>query len=48
MAAARAMLNAVFSHAANRSGLSEEQFEFKSFTIIVVRDRTGSRRQIAD
>jgi hypothetical protein len=33
----RAMLIAIFSHAADRSGLSEGQFEFKSFTIIVAR-----------
>ena len=30
------------------SGLSERHFEFKSFTIIVARNRTGSRRKIAD
>jgi hypothetical protein len=30
------------------SGLSEGHFEFKSFTIIVSRNRTGSRRNIAD
>ncbi len=30
------------------SGLSEGQFEVKSFTIIVARNRTGSRRKIAD
>ena len=30
------------------SGLSEGQFELKSFTIIVARNRTGSRRKIAD
>ena len=35
MAAAGAMLTAIFSHAAERSGLSERQFEFKSFTVIV-------------
>jgi hypothetical protein len=48
MAAAGAMLTAIFSHAADRSGLSERQFEFKSLTIIVARKRTGSRRKIAD
>jgi len=48
MAAAGAMLTAIFSHAADRSGLSEGQFEFKSFAIIVPRNRTGSRRKIAD
>ena len=37
MAAAGAMLTAIFSHAADRSGLSEGQFEFKSFTILVAR-----------
>jgi hypothetical protein len=30
------------------SRLSERQFEFKSFTIIVARDRTGSRQITAD
>src|SRR6267143_948307 len=30
------------------SGLSERQFELKSFTIIIARNRTGSRRKIAD
>ncbi len=30
------------------SGLSDRQFEFKSFTIIVGRNRTGFRRKIAD
>ena len=44
MDAAGAMLTAIFSHAADRkrteSGLSERQFEFKSFTIIVTRNRT--------
>src|ERR1700732_3838502 len=30
------------------SGLSERQFALKSFTIIVARNRTGSRRKIAD
>ena len=30
------------------SGLSERQFEVKSFAIIVTRNRTGSRRKIAD
>jgi len=30
------------------SGLSERHFEFKSFTVIVARKRTGSRRKIAD
>src|SRR5205807_6717968 len=29
-------------------GLSERQFELKSFTIIIARNRTGSRRKIAD
>jgi hypothetical protein len=29
------------------SGLSEMQFEFKSFTIIAAENRTGSRRRIA-
>src|SRR4029077_18679408 len=45
MAAAVAMLTAIFSHAARQkrteSGLSERQFEFKSFTIIVARNQTG-------
>jgi hypothetical protein len=48
MAAAGAMLTAIFSHAADRSGLSERQFEFKSFPIIVARNRTGSRQKTAD
>jgi hypothetical protein len=48
MAAAGAMLTAFISYAADRSGLSERQFEFKSFTIIVTRKRTGSRRKTAD
>jgi hypothetical protein len=48
MAAAGAMLAAIFSHAADRSGLSEGQFEFKSFAIIVAGNRSGSRRKIAD
>ena len=30
------------------SGLSEGLFEIKSFTIIVAKNRTGSRRKIAD
>src|SRR5207249_10188821 len=30
------------------SGLSERQFELKSFTIIIARNRTGSRRKLAD
>lgn len=30
------------------SGLSERQFEAKSFTIIVARNRAGSRRKLAD
>ena len=30
------------------SELSERHFEFKSFTVIVARNRTGSRRKIAD
>ncbi len=33
MAAAGAMLTAIFSHKRTESGLSERQFEFKSFTI---------------
>ena len=52
MAAAVAMLTAIFSHAARQkrteSGLSERQFEFKSFTIIVARNQTGSRGKIAE
>ena len=48
VAAAGAMLVAIFSPAADKSGLSERQFEFKSFTIIVARNRTGSRRKVAD
>jgi hypothetical protein len=44
MAAAGAMLTAIFSHAADRSGLkaglSERHFKLKSFTIIVARNRT--------
>jgi integrase-like protein len=51
MAAAGAMLTAIFSHAADRrteSGLSERQFEFKSFTVIAARNRTASRRKTAD
>jgi len=52
MAAEGAMLTPIFSHAADRSGtesgLSQRQFELKSFAIIVVRNRTGSRREIAD
>jgi hypothetical protein len=30
------------------SGLSESQFEVNSFTIIAARNRSGSRRKIAD
>jgi len=30
------------------SGLSERQFEVNSFTIIAARNRSGSRRKIAD
>jgi hypothetical protein len=52
MAAAVPMLTAIFSHAARQkrteSGLSERQFEFKSFTIIVARNQTGSRGKIAE
>ena len=48
MAAAGAILTAIFSNAADRSGLKAAQFEFKSFTIIVGRNRTGSRRKAAD
>jgi hypothetical protein len=48
MAAAGAMLTAILSHAADENGLSERQFEFKSFTIIAAINRTGSRRKIAD
>src|ERR1700719_2771770 len=47
MAAAGAKLGTIFSHAADRkrteSGLSDRQFEFKSFTIIAARNRSGSR-----
>lgn len=39
MAAAGAMLVAIFSHAADKSGLSERRFEFKSLTIMVARER---------
>jgi hypothetical protein len=48
MAAAGAMLPALFSHAADRSGLSERQFTFKSFVITVVGNRIGSPGEIAD
>ena len=48
MAAAGAMLTAIFSDKRTESGLSERQFEFKSFTIIVARSRTGSDQKIAD
>jgi hypothetical protein len=41
MAAAGAMLTAIFSHAVDRSGLSERQFEFKSYAIIADLKATG-------
>jgi hypothetical protein len=48
MAAAGAMLTAIFSHSADRSGLTERQCELKSFTIIAAKDQTGSRGKIVD
>jgi hypothetical protein len=48
MDAAGTILAAIFRHAADKSGLSEGQFEVKSFTIIAARNRPGSRRKIAD
>ena len=52
MAASGATLTATFRHRRRQkrteSGLSERQFEFKSFTVIAARNRTGSRRNIAD
>ena len=52
MAAAGAMLVAIFQPRCRQkrteSGLSERQFEVKCFTVIVARNRTGSRRKIAD
>jgi hypothetical protein len=51
MAAAGAILTAIFTRRRQKrteSGLSERHFEFKSFTIIVARNQTGSRRKIAD
>jgi hypothetical protein len=48
MAAAGAMLTAIFSHAADRCGLTERQCEFKSFVIIAAKNQTGSRGKIAD
>jgi hypothetical protein len=40
--------NRVLEQKRTESGLSERHFEVKSFTIIVARNRTGSRRKIAD